>query len=159
MPPRSLAMLLSLRAACYSGETAASAICAHALTRVPHVCAHLLPCSPAVLTGPEGTPYEGGMFFLDITFPADYPFKPPKVLFTTKIYHCNVNNDGGICLDILKDQWSPALGIGKVILSILALLQDPNPEQPLIPEIGQVYKENKAKYDATAAEWTEKYAK
>jgi ubiquitin-conjugating enzyme E2 D/E len=108
--------------------------------------------------GPEGTPYAGGMFFLDINFPADYPFKPPKVLFTTKIYHCNVNTDGGICLDILKDQWSPALGVGKVILSILALLQDPNPDQPLIPEIGQAYKADKAKYDATATEWTAKYA-
>ena len=68
--------------------------------------------------GPEESPYTGGVFFLDIHFPADYPFKPPKVSFTTRIYHCNINSNGGICLDILKDQWSPALTISKVLLSV-----------------------------------------
>jgi ubiquitin-conjugating enzyme E2 D/E len=64
--------------------------------------------------GPDDSPYTGGVFFLDIHFPADYPFKPPKVSFTTRIYHCNINSNGGICLDILKEQWSPALTISKV---------------------------------------------
>lgn len=59
--------------------------------------------------GPQGTPYEGGVFHLSITFPNDYPFKPPKVAFTTKVYHPNINTNGSICLDILKDSWSPAL--------------------------------------------------
>lgn len=68
----------------------------------------------ATIMGPEGSPYAGGVFFLDIHFPADYPFKPPKVNFTTRIYHCNINSNGGICLDILKDQWSPALTVSKV---------------------------------------------
>ena len=63
----------------------------------------------ATIMGPEDSPYSGGVFFLNIHFPADYPFKPPKVSFTTRIYHCNINANGGICLDILKDQWSPAL--------------------------------------------------
>ena len=60
-----------------------------------------------------GTPYEGGVFFLAIQFPPDYPFKPPRIKFDTKIYHCNVNDKGGICLDILKDNWSPALTISR----------------------------------------------
>jgi ubiquitin-conjugating enzyme E2 D/E len=68
----------------------------------------------ATIMGPDDSPYSGGVFFLDIHFPADYPFKPPKVSFTTRIYHCNINSNGGICLDILKEQWSPALTISKV---------------------------------------------
>jgi ubiquitin-conjugating enzyme E2 D/E len=59
------------------------------------------------------SPYAGGVFFLSISFPVDYPFKPPKVSFTTKIYHPNINANGSICLDILRDQWSPALTISK----------------------------------------------
>jgi len=66
------------------------------------------------LCGHKGdSPYAGGVFFLSITFPVDYPFKPPKVSFTTKIYHPNINANGSICLDILRDQWSPALTISK----------------------------------------------
>ena len=67
----------------------------------------------AILAGPPGTPYEGGRFVVDIHFPSDYPFKPPKVSFQTKIYHPNVNSNGSICLDILNAQWSPALTISK----------------------------------------------
>lgn len=59
------------------------------------------------------SPYSGGVFFLAIHFPTDYPFKPPKVTFTTRIYHPNINSNGSICLDILRDQWSPALTISK----------------------------------------------
>ena len=93
--------------------------------------------------GPEDSPYSGGVFFLNIVFPPDYPFKPPKVTFTTKIYHCNINSNGSICLDILKDQWSPALTISKVLLSISSLLTDANPDDPLVPEIANLYKTNR----------------
>ena len=112
----------------------------------------------ATLMGPPDSPYEGGVFFLDIQFPQDYPFKPPKVRFTTKIYHCNVNDKGVICLDILKGEWSPALTISKVLLSICSLLTDPNPDDPLVAEIARVYKNDKTKHDSTAREWTRKYA-
>ena len=72
----------------------------------------------AKIIGPENSPYHNGVFKLRIEFPQDYPFKPPKIVFLTKIYHCNINSSGGICLDILKDMWSPALTVNKILLSI-----------------------------------------
>jgi len=112
----------------------------------------------ATIIGPEGSPYSGGLFQLIISFPTDYPFKPPKVQFMTKIFHPNINANGGICLDILKDQWSPALSIGKVLLSISSLLTDANPSDPLVPEIAKLYVNNRAEFDRTAREWTLRYA-
>ncbi len=112
----------------------------------------------AMIFGPADSPYHGGVFHLSIRFPSDYPFKPPIVLFKTKIYHPNINAAGGICLDILKNQWSPALSISKVLLSILSLLTDANPNDPLVPDIANIYKRDRAAYDATAREWTQLYA-
>ena len=112
----------------------------------------------ATLMGPNGSVYEGGVFKLNIIFPADYPFKPPKVHFETRIYHPNINAAGGICLDILKDNWSPALTISKVLLSICSLLDDPNPDDPLVPEIAEQYVKARPSYDMTARQWTQNFA-
>jgi ubiquitin-conjugating enzyme E2 D/E len=112
----------------------------------------------ATIMGPENTPYHNGVFYLKIEFASDYPFRAPKIMFITKIYHCNINSTGGICLDILKDQWSPALSISKVLISICSMLDDPNPNDPLVPEIANLLVKNKALHDANAREWTLKYA-
>ena len=113
----------------------------------------------ATIFGPDETPYQGGIFKLDIKFPSDYPFKPPKIYFTTRIYHCNINNNGGICLDILKDSgWSPALTISKVLLSICSLLADPNPNDPLVQEIAYLFLNNKDIHDINASNYTHKFA-
>lgn len=112
----------------------------------------------ATIMGPADSPYTGGVFLVSIHFPPDYPFKPPKVAFRTKVFHPNINSNGSICLDILKEQWSPALTISKVLLSICSLLTDPNPDDPLVPEIAHMYKTDRAKYEATARSWTQKYA-
>jgi ubiquitin-conjugating enzyme E2 D len=112
----------------------------------------------ATIMGPEDSPYADGIFFLTIQFPEDYPFKPPIVTFMTKIFHPNIDSEGKICLDILKDQWSPALTVSKVLLSISSLLTDPNPSDPLMPEIANLYKEDKAEYNKRAMEWTMNYA-
>lgn len=112
----------------------------------------------AMIFGPAESPFQGGVFNLTIRFPSDYPFKPPIVTFATKIYHPNINAAGGICLDILKQQWSPALTISKVLLSILSLLTDANPNDPLVPDIANIYKTNRAEYEQVAREWTQLYA-
>ena len=112
----------------------------------------------ATLMGPDNSVYEGGVFKLCIEFPKDYPFKPPKVKFLTRIYHPNINMGGGICLDILKDQWSPALTISKVLLSICSLLDDPNPDDPLMPDIADEYMHDRMNFDITARKWTTLYA-
>ena len=110
------------------------------------------------IVGPSDSPYAGGCFQLQIEFPLNYPFKPPKVAFKTKVFHPNINSQGGICLDILKDQWSPALSIAKVLLSISSLLTDANPKDPLVPEIARLYVDNRPEFDRMAREWTQRYA-
>ena len=110
------------------------------------------------IAGPEKSPYEGGLFIVNIRFPQDYPFQPPKITFETKIFHPNISTAGDICLDVLKDQWSPALTISKVLLSICSLLTDPNPEDPLVPSIAKLYKTNKKLYNTRAKLYTIRYA-
>lgn len=112
----------------------------------------------AVIMGPSDSPYVGGVFKLEIHFPTEYPFKAPKVVFTTKIYHPNIGPNGAICLDILKDNWSPALTVAKMLLSICSLLTDPNPKDPLVTEIADLYIKDKAEYEMKAREWTRSYA-
>lgn len=113
----------------------------------------------STILGPPGSVYEGGVFILDIHFTADYPFKPPRVTFKTRIYHCNINSQGHICLDILKDNWSPALTISKVLLSICSLLTDCNPADPLVGSIAQQFLTQKTEHDRLARLWTKRFAK
>ena len=112
----------------------------------------------ATIMGPSDSPYSGGIFNLTIEFPNNYPFKPPKVKFKTPIYHPNINSAGSICLDILNVSWSPVLTISKLLLSICSLLTDPNPDDPLVIEIANLYKTNKAKYIKNARNHTLTYA-
>ncbi|KAI6044516.1 ubiquitin-conjugating enzyme/RWD-like protein [Pisolithus marmoratus] len=111
------------------------------------------------IPGPQGSPYEGGVFNIDIQLNPDYPFSAPKVTFATRIYHMNISDKGGICIDILKQNWSPALSLFKVMLSLSSLLTDPNPHDPLVPSIATEYMRNRQQHDRTAKRWTELYAR
>ncbi|KAF4657405.1 ubiquitin-conjugating enzyme E2 N [Perkinsus chesapeaki] len=104
------------------------------------------------LEGPEGTPYENGYYKLEMFLPEGYPMEPPK------IYHPNIDKLGRICLDILKDKWSPALQMRTVLLSIQALLSAPEPDDPLDPSVAEHFKHNRAEADAIARSWNQKYA-
>merc|ERR1712159_248449 len=107
--------------------------------------------------GPSNTPYEGGIFQAELLLPDEYPMCPPKVVFCTKIYHPNIDNLGRICLDILKDKWSPALQIRTVLLSIQALLSSPNPDDPLNNAVADEWKSNEEQAINNAKLWTKKY--
>uniref|UniRef100_F6H4Z9 UBC core domain-containing protein n=1 Tax=Vitis vinifera TaxID=29760 RepID=F6H4Z9_VITVI len=142
-----------------------------------------------MILGPTQSPYEGGVFKLELFLPEEYPMAAPKVRFLTKIYHPNIDKArdllfpliiftyfkteiyevsehkidffmqlGRICLDILKDKWSPALQIRTVLLSIQALLSAPNPDDPLSENIAKHWKSNEAEAVETAKEWTRLYA-
>ncbi|CEF66110.1 Ubiquitin-conjugating enzyme, E2 domain and Ubiquitin-conjugating enzyme/RWD-like domain-containing protein [Strongyloides ratti] len=107
------------------------------------------------IDGPEDSPFQGGTFKLELFLPEEYPMAAPKVRFMTKIYHPNIDKLGRICLDILKDKWSPALQIRTVLLSIQALLSAPNPDDPLATDVAEQWKTEEAEAINTARKWTE----
>lgn len=113
----------------------------------------------AKIMGPPSTPYEGGIFQLKIFFPSDYPFHPPKVIFETRIFHPNISSRGDICLDILRDKWSAALTVRTLLLSICSLLDQPNPDDPLVAEIANLMKRDPEKFKKIASLETCEYAK
>lgn len=89
----------------------------------------------------KDTCYEGGIFAVDIVIPPDYPFKPPKMKFDTKIWHPNISSQtGAICLDILKNEWTPALTIRTALISLQALLCAPEPDDPQDAEVARMFK-------------------
>ena len=83
------------------------------------------------ITGADGTIYEGQTYKLALNFPEDYPYNPPTLLFTTNIYHPNVDTHGNICLDILKENWSAAYNVQTLLVSLRSLLAEPNVDSPL----------------------------
>ncbi len=126
------------------------------------------------MEGPSGTPYEGmltivahinecifseGVYSLELFLPEAYPMEPPKVRFLTRIYHPNIDKLGRICLDVLKEKWSPALQIRTVLLSIQALLSCPEVSDPLDPSVADHFKQNRSEAENVARQWNATHAK
>ncbi|XP_052128664.1 ubiquitin-conjugating enzyme E2 E3-like [Frankliniella occidentalis] len=116
-----------------------------------------------VLLGPENTPYEGGKFNFKLEFYSDYPNVPPRVTFKTRIYHCNFNSLGQICLSTLKTEenkgtWCSAMGVSSLILSIHQLIGDANFDDPLVSSIRDQYRADPKEHDRIAREWTLRFA-
>lgn len=92
-----------------------------------------------ICLGPKETPYEEILSTISVSIPYEYPFSPPTIKFVNKIFHPNISTDGHICLDVLKDKWSPVFSLRTILISIMSLLSDPNPDSPLNGEAAKMY--------------------
>jgi ubiquitin-conjugating enzyme E2 D/E len=115
-----------------------------------------------------------GIFHLDIQFPTEYPFRPPKITFITPIFHPNVDESGSIFITMLQGDWSPiqtietskqperrdlhTLSHYAALLSILSLLGSPLMDRPVMPEIANLYLTGRDEFDAKASEMTSQHA-
>ncbi|MBZ3874611.1 Ubiquitin-conjugating enzyme E2 L3 [Sciurus carolinensis] len=106
----------------------------------------------------DNPPYDKGAFRIEINFPAEYPFKPPKITFKTKIYHPNIDEKGQVCLPVISaENWKPATKTDQVIQSLIALVNDPQPEHPLRADLAEEYSKDRKKFCKNAEEFTKKY--
>lgn len=117
----------------------------------------------AKITGPPDTPYAEGLFCLEVLIPEKYPFTPPCIKFITKVYHPNIDENGRICLDLLKmppsGNWKPTIGLEGLLIAIRSLLESPNPDDPLMGDIAEEYKNYKDIFTKKAKQYTQDYAK
>uniref|UniRef100_A0A0E0K4K3 UBC core domain-containing protein n=1 Tax=Oryza punctata TaxID=4537 RepID=A0A0E0K4K3_ORYPU len=111
-----------------------------------------------VIDGPAATPYAGGVFPVDVWFPRDYPFRPPKLFFKTKVYHPNIDGKGRMALDIFQDSWSPAFTINTLLMCFVSVLFDPLLDRPTKHCIAKQYKHEYEEYEEKARAWTQKYS-
>jgi len=112
-----------------------------------------------ILKGPNGTPYAGGQFHISFTFPENYPFKPPHIKFTTKIYHPSIQlATGDICSDVISEDWGPTLSVRHCINVILNTLENPNADSPLEEEIAAKLREKPKEFEKIAKKWTKDHA-
>jgi len=123
----------------------------------------------ALILGPEGTAYEGGVFTAILNFPRDYPIYPPKMKFTTEIFHPNIYVDGRVCISILhtpgddplgyessSERWSPVQSVEKILLSVMSMLAEPNPESGANVDASKMWREDREAYKKRAQQLVRK---
>ncbi|XP_011304222.1 ubiquitin-conjugating enzyme E2 T-like [Fopius arisanus] len=119
----------------------------------------------ATISGPRGSPYEGGLFNLEVEVDAHYPFHPPKMKFITSVYHPNIDTGGRICMDLLKipkddsGGWNPTITLESLFVAVQLLLENPNPDDPLMPDIANEYRLNKLVFEEKARRFTATHAR
>jgi len=112
----------------------------------------------AIIYGPKDTIYENGKFKLSIFIPEHYPFESPVIKFITPMYHPNISSNGDICLNIIRDEWSPVLCIRQVLLGICVLLNNPNPNDPMRNNIAEIYKSDIKQYEKNVIEYIKQFS-
>ena len=118
----------------------------------------------AIVMGPEGCPYEGGVFTAKLTFPSNYPLQPPKMRFTCEMLHPNVYQNGEVCISILhapgedqygyedsSERWSPVQSVEKILLSVVSMLHEPNPESAANIDAGKLFRDSPKEFDRQVA--------
>ncbi|XP_076473009.1 ubiquitin-conjugating enzyme E2 L3-like [Babylonia areolata] len=111
------------------------------------------------LLAPDNAPYNKGAFRIEINFPAEYPFKPPKVTFKTKIYHPNIDEKGQVCLPIISaENWKPATKTDQVVRSLIELINAPEPEHPLRADLAEEFTKDRKKFMKNAEDFTKKHS-
>ncbi|KAK9496560.1 hypothetical protein O3M35_012507 [Rhynocoris fuscipes] len=106
---------------------------------------------------PENPPYNKGAFKIEIQFPNEYPFKPPKIKFKTKIYHPNIDEKGQVCLPIIGEKWKPATKTDQVIQALINLVNEPEPDHPLRADLAEEYVKDRSRFMKNAEEYTRKH--
>jgi ubiquitin-conjugating enzyme E2 M len=100
-----------------------------------------------VEVSPESGFWTGAKFTFTFRFPAEYPHTPPKVTCQTRILHPNIDWEGNVCLNILREEWKPILDVNAIIYGLLHLFAEPNPDDPLNKEAAELFRADARQFE------------
>ncbi|GAB6033171.1 Nedd8-conjugating enzyme UbcE2M [Chamberlinius hualienensis] len=100
-----------------------------------------------LIISPDEGFYRGGRFAFSFKVGPNYPHEPPKVKCETQVYHPNIDLEGNVCLNILREDWKPVLTINSIVYGLQYLFLEPNPEDPLNKEAADVLQNNRRLFE------------